>query len=69
MLSETDSGLALEQQILSPVQTLVADGCHLNRRTGSLIQNFGFRGGVDQTYITMKSASIIGPTVYGIASA
>jgi len=69
VLSETDSGLALEQQILSPVQTLVADGCHLNRRTGSLIQNFGFRSGVDQTYITMKSASIIGPTVYGIASA
>lgn len=69
VLSETDAGLALEQQILSPLQTVVADGCHLNRKTGSLIQSFGFRGGVDQTYITMKSADIIGPTVYGIASA
>ena len=68
VLSETDAGLAIEQLILSPLQTVVADGCHLNRKTGSLIQSFGFWGGVDQTYITMKSADIIGPTVYGIAS-
>jgi SAM-dependent methyltransferase len=69
VLAEDDSGLALQQQILSPLQTFVADGCHLNRRTGAIIKNAGFQGGVDIRNIVMKSADIIGPTVYGIASA
>jgi SAM-dependent methyltransferase len=69
VLSEKDGGLALQQQILSPIQTFVADGCHLNRRTGSIIANAGFRGGVDLRYTTMTSVDIIGPTVYGVAIA
>lgn len=65
----SDPGLALQQQILSPIQTIAADGCHLNRETGSLIQDAGFKGGVDLRNALMKTAHIIGPTVYGIASA
>jgi SAM-dependent methyltransferase len=68
VLSETDPGLALQQQILSPLQTMLADGCHLNRRTGSIIKDAGFLGGVDLESTIMNSADIIGPTVYGIAT-
>lgn len=69
VLSEDDTSLALQQQVLTPLQTLVADGCHLNRRTGMNISNNGlFRGGVDMDYILID-ASIIGPTTFGIATA
>jgi SAM-dependent methyltransferase len=71
VLSEDDTSLALQQQILTPLQTLVADGCHLNRRTGMNISNNNnglFRGGVDIDYILLD-ASIIGPTAFGIATA
>ncbi|KAL7508554.1 hypothetical protein ACHAXN_011679 [Cyclotella atomus] len=69
VLAENDAGLALQQRILSPLQTFVADGCHLNRRTGAIIKNAGFHGGVGMKHIVIKSADIIGPTIYGIASA
>ena len=67
VLSESDDMLALEQQLLSPLQTLVADGCHLNRRTRSIITAAGFQGEIKHTM--MKSADIIGPTIYGIVNA
>eukprot|EP00581_Thalassiosira_minuscula_P010812 CAMPEP_0183729466 /NCGR_PEP_ID=MMETSP0737-20130205/30376_1 /TAXON_ID=385413 /ORGANISM="Thalassiosira miniscula, Strain CCMP1093" /LENGTH=262 /DNA_ID=CAMNT_0025961657 /DNA_START=564 /DNA_END=1352 /DNA_ORIENTATION=+ len=69
VLSEDDAGLALRQRVLSPIQTIVADGCHLNRRTGATIQNAGFAGGVEMEYLNLDVSDIIGPTVFGIATA
>ena len=73
VLSEDDPGLALAQRSLSPLQTIVADGCHLDRRTGDSIRNAGFRGGVEMEYAMLSlegpGNSIIGPTVFGIATA
>lgn len=72
VLSEKDAGLAFQQRLLSPLQTIVADGCHLNRRTGWNIEHAGFRGGVDMEYMMLDlgvGASIISPTVFGIAYA
>lgn len=66
VLSESDKRLAWKQELLSPLQTL-ADGCHLNRRTGLVIENAGFQR-VDQKYTTIKNADFIGPTVFGIAT-
>ena len=71
VLSEDDASLALLQQALSPLQTLVADGCHLNRRTGMIISNNDnglFSGGVNMDYILLDD-SVIGPTAFGIAIA
>jgi SAM-dependent methyltransferase len=67
VLSETDIGLATQQKLLNPLQVVLADGCHLTRRTGLTIQNAGF-GEVDLDCITMNTSGIIGPTVVGIAS-
>lgn len=70
VLSEDNAGLALQQKVLSPLQTAVADGCHLNRRTGVNIQNAGFGGGVELEYIMLDGITgIISPTVFGIAAA
>jgi len=74
VLSEDDTVLALQQKILSPIQTLVADGCHLNRRTGVNIQNAGFLGGVEIEYMNLggsiiDGSDVISPTVFGIATA
>ncbi|KAL3779352.1 hypothetical protein HJC23_007482 [Cyclotella cryptica] len=66
VLSESDKGLSWKQELLSPLQTF-ADGCHLNRRTGLVINNAGFQF-VDQKYTTMENADFIGPTVFGIAT-
>ncbi|KAL9190072.1 hypothetical protein ACHAXT_007283 [Thalassiosira profunda] len=63
-----DPGIALQQKILSPLQTLVADGCHLDRRTGESIQNAGFRGGVEMGYVRLDIPSFLSNTVLGIAS-
>ncbi|KAL3758379.1 hypothetical protein ACHAWU_005049 [Discostella pseudostelligera] len=70
VLSEKDVGLAFQQRLLSPLQTIVADGCHLDRRTGWNIEQAGFRGGVEIEYMMLDlgvGASIISPTVFGIA--
>jgi len=69
VLSENDAGLAAQQRVLSPIQTLVADGCHLNRRTGVAIENAGFGGGVEMEYILLDVTGILSPTVFGIATA
>ena len=70
VLSENDTGLMVQQKVLSPLQTLVADGCHLNRRTGMNIIDGGlFHGGVEMEYIVLDEGGIIAPTSYGIATA
>ena len=68
VLSEDDGGLALQQRILSPIQTLVADGCHLNRRTGVNIKNAFGSGQIEMEYLKLDGNSIISPTVFGIAT-
>jgi SAM-dependent methyltransferase len=40
ILSDDDSFLAYQQKLLSPLQEIVADGCHLNRRTDLLFEQF-----------------------------
>ncbi|KAL7435861.1 hypothetical protein ACHAXH_004954 [Discostella pseudostelligera] len=70
VLSEKDVGLAFQQRLLSPLQTIVADGCHLDRRTGWNIEQAGFRGRAEIEYMMLDlggGASIISPTVFGIA--
>ncbi len=72
VLSEKDDGLAFQQRFLSPLQRIVADGCHLDRRTGWNIEHAGFRGGVEMEYVMLdlgRGASIISPTVLGLAYA
>ncbi|KAL7469820.1 hypothetical protein ACHAXS_010073 [Conticribra weissflogii] len=67
--SETDSGLAMQQTILTPLQSFLGDGCHLNRRTGESIRNAGFdiRSGMME-YVEFEQFGLIGPTVMGIVS-
>ena len=67
VLSEDDENLALQQNLLNPIQTFSADGCHLNRRTGMNIQK-AFDGKVDLNYVTLKDKWVIGPTTFGIAT-
>ncbi len=67
VLSEDDKNLALQQTILNPIQTISADGCHLNRRTGVNIQK-AFDGNVDLNYVTLEDKWVIGPTTFGIAT-
>ncbi|KAL3808279.1 hypothetical protein ACHAXA_001168 [Cyclostephanos tholiformis] len=74
VISEDDRVLAFVQGALSPLQTIVADGCHLDRRTGANIFDAGFMGGVEMEYATLSldgsgGFGIIGPTVFGIATA
>jgi len=67
VLSENDTGLMVQQKVLSPLQTLVADGCHLNRRTGVNIVDSGlFNGGGGMGYIVLDEGGIIAPTAYGL---
>lgn len=67
VLSEDDNSLALQQKLLNPLQTISADGCHLNRRTGMNIQK-SFDGNVDLNYVTLEDKWVIGPTTFGIAT-
>lgn len=54
------------QNLLDPVQQLVADGCHLTRDTLSLIEAAQFAS-VSAHNFQVEGASIIGPHVCGIA--
>jgi SAM-dependent methyltransferase len=36
-----ETGIRIAQNVLNPLQTLVADGCHLNRRSGDIIREYG----------------------------
>ncbi|EJK53762.1 hypothetical protein THAOC_26725, partial [Thalassiosira oceanica] len=51
VLSRDDIGLALQQRLLTPLQTIVADGCHLDRQTGRLIRQAGFED-VQMEYVS-----------------
>jgi SAM-dependent methyltransferase len=66
--SESDPLLRGLQQVLNPLQTALADGCHLNRETGVLIANSGFAS-VDSMYFQLDGGSLISPHVSGTAIA
>nr|GMD27496.1 methyltransferase-like protein 7B [Ipomoea batatas] len=54
------------QGLLDPLQQFVADGCHLTRKTGNSIADAGFSE-VDIHQVSLSSASLINPHVYGVA--
>lgn len=54
------------QNLLDPLQQLLADGCHLTRETGSYISNAGFSS-VDSSMTFISNAVFINPQLYGIA--
>ncbi|CAI9096573.1 OLC1v1032754C1 [Oldenlandia corymbosa var. corymbosa] len=54
------------QGVLDPLQQIVADGCHLTRKTGAIIGKAGFSD-VELNQAFLTTASIINPHVYGIA--
>lgn len=67
VLSETDPFLAKQQEFLTPLQTAVADGCHLNRRTLETIRTAPFAT-VDASYFDLEGFYYLNPTVAGIAT-
>ncbi|GMH58732.1 hypothetical protein TL16_g02675 [Triparma laevis f. inornata] len=67
VLSQTDTNMANFQNVMTLTQVKVADGCHLNRKTGETISNAGFKK-VDLDYFELKTFSYLNPTVAGIAT-
>uniref|UniRef100_A0A0D3CXN6 Methyltransferase type 11 domain-containing protein n=1 Tax=Brassica oleracea var. oleracea TaxID=109376 RepID=A0A0D3CXN6_BRAOL len=56
------------QNVLDPLQQVVADGCHLTRNIGLYIAGAGFSGGAEINTAAMYSFPwIIRPHVYGVA--
>lgn len=55
------------QNVLDPVQKVVADGCHLTRPTGESIIKAGFNGGVDINKASLTSFYHLSPHIYGVA--
>lgn len=64
--AEDGSLLRFVQNVLDPLQQVVADGCHLTRQTGREISRAGFSSlNVNMAFVS--GASIISPHVYGVA--
>ncbi|CAH8364330.1 unnamed protein product [Eruca vesicaria subsp. sativa] len=56
------------QNLLDPLEQVVADGCHLTRNTGLYISAAGFGGGAEINTASIHSFPwIIRPHVYGVA--
>lgn len=68
VLSETDPALGIQQIAATPMQVRLADGCHLDRRTGETIKQAGFAA-LDLEYLELKNFGYLNPTVCGIATA
>ncbi|KAL0538878.1 hypothetical protein IC582_023045 [Cucumis melo] len=60
------TALRFIQDVLDPLQQIVADGCHLTRRTGQNIIQTGFSN-VDLNITSFSDAAFINPQVYGVA--
>lgn len=56
----------LEQKLLNPLQQLVADGCHLDRSTLTLIEKAGFSS-VQARSFEVDGLGILSPHIAGIA--
>lgn len=59
--------LRLVQNVLDPLQQVVADGCHLTRHTGEYILEARFNGGADINKASLPSLAYISSHVYGVA--
>jgi len=68
VLSESDQSFAVKQRLMTPYQVKRADGCHLDRRTLSVIEKAGFAS-VDSEYFELKDFLYLNPTVAGVATA
>ncbi|KAJ4874661.1 S-adenosyl-L-methionine-dependent methyltransferases superfamily protein [Raphanus sativus] len=64
---EDGSFLRLVQNVLDPLQQVVADGCHLTRRTGDYILEARFNGGADINKVSLSSLAYLSSHVYGVA--
>ena len=67
VLSRTDAALARQQIALTPAQVVLADGCHLDRRTGDTLRAAGFAK-LDMEYLELQGFGLLSPTVCGIAT-
>lgn len=55
------------QNVLDPLQQVVADGCHLTRCTGDYILEARFNGGADINKASLSSLAYLSSHVYGVA--
>ncbi|WZZ06523.1 hypothetical protein YC2023_092444 [Brassica napus] len=62
---EDGSFLRLVQNVLDPLQQVVADGCHLTRCTGDYILEARFNGGADINKASLSSLAYLSSHVYG----
>lgn len=60
--------LRAAQQLLTPVQQLLADGCHLNRNPLQSLEAAGFSS-IDFKHFDVPGMGVIGPHVSGVAVA
>ncbi|CAH2066380.1 unnamed protein product [Thlaspi arvense] len=65
--AEDGTVLRLVQNVLDPLQQVVADGCHLTRHTGDYISEARFNGGADINKVSLPSLAYISSHVYGVA--
>ncbi|XP_006302462.2 methyltransferase-like protein 7B [Capsella rubella] len=65
--AEDGSFLRMVQNVLDPVQQVVADGCHLTRPTGESLLKAEFPGGVDINKASLTSFFHLSPHIYGVA--
>jgi hypothetical protein len=54
------------QNLLTPLQSVLADGCHLNRDTGATLQAAGFSS-LAMTTGRVEQAYLLAPHVWGTA--
>lgn len=66
VLSETDPSFAGKQIAMTPFQVRMADGCHLDRRTGEVLREAGFTK-LEMEYFELENFNFLNPTVCGIA--
>lgn len=62
--SPRSPGLRAVQAVLSPLQQLLADGCHLNRDTLAAVERAGFSGSVRQ--FDVEGFTLIAPHIAGL---
>ncbi|CAG7904179.1 unnamed protein product [Brassica rapa] len=59
--------LRMVQNVLDPLQQVVADGCHLTRSTEDYLLEAGFKGGVDINKVSLSAFYHLSPHLYGVA--
>ncbi|KAF3520977.1 hypothetical protein DY000_02063444 [Brassica cretica] len=65
--AEDGTFLRMVQNVLDPLQQVVADGCHLTRSTEDYLLEAGFTGGVDINKVSLSAFYHLSPHLYGVA--